>query len=154
MKFKKNRKCHTESDNEDNDNVSRHVTCENFNEDKKMRKSICVKHMTQKLKNHLEYKEREDDAYVHGSSWADSEDDDESPINDESEDELFASGHPQNDTHNVRLTVDNDTIVPNFVGGYSFSSFYHHGYSGWALHFAQFIFKLAGASKDVISLCN
>src|SRR6202789_450682 len=73
--------------------------------------------MTQKLKNHLEYEEREGDAYVRGSSWADSEDDDESPINDESEDGLFASDHPQNDTHHVRLTVDNDTIVPNFVGG-------------------------------------
>src|ERR1700679_2947865 len=73
--------------------------------------------MTQKLKNHLEYEEREGDAYVRGSSWADSEDDDESPINDESEDGLFASDHPQNDTHHVRLTVDNDTIVPNSVGG-------------------------------------
>jgi hypothetical protein len=35
MKFKKNRKCHTESDNEDNDNVSRHVTCENLMRTKK-----------------------------------------------------------------------------------------------------------------------
>jgi betaine lipid synthase len=34
------------------------------------------------------------------------------------------------------------------------SSFYHHGYSGWALRLAQFVFKLAGVSKDVIALCN
>ena len=34
------------------------------------------------------------------------------------------------------------------------SSFYLHGYSGWAIRLAQFVFKLAGASKDVIALCS
>jgi hypothetical protein len=66
-KFKKNRKCHTESDNEEEeDKVSKNGTRETVNDDKEMRKSICVKHMTQKMKNHLEYEEREDDAYIRG----------------------------------------------------------------------------------------
>ncbi|KAJ7287621.1 hypothetical protein C8J57DRAFT_1284445 [Mycena rebaudengoi] len=34
------------------------------------------------------------------------------------------------------------------------SSFYLHGYSGWALRLASFIFRLAGVSKDIIALCN
>jgi len=34
------------------------------------------------------------------------------------------------------------------------SSFYLRGYSGWALRLAQWIFKLAGVSKDVVALCN
>ena len=34
------------------------------------------------------------------------------------------------------------------------SSFYLRGYSGWALRVAQYIFKLAGVSEDVVALCN
>jgi len=34
------------------------------------------------------------------------------------------------------------------------SSFYKHGYSGWALQLARLIFRVAGASKDVEQLCN
>ncbi|KAJ7703287.1 S-adenosyl-L-methionine-dependent methyltransferase [Mycena rosella] len=34
------------------------------------------------------------------------------------------------------------------------SSFYLRGYSGWALRLTSFIFRLAGASKDIEALCN
>ncbi|KAJ6609830.1 hypothetical protein B0H10DRAFT_450307 [Mycena sp. CBHHK59/15] len=34
------------------------------------------------------------------------------------------------------------------------SSFYLRGYSGWALRLANFIFRLAGVSKDIEELCN
>jgi betaine lipid synthase len=34
------------------------------------------------------------------------------------------------------------------------TSFYHRGYSGWALRLAQFLFRLAGVSEDVKTMCQ
>lgn len=34
------------------------------------------------------------------------------------------------------------------------TSFYHRGYSGWALRLAQILFQLAGVSEDVNKMCQ
>jgi betaine lipid synthase len=34
------------------------------------------------------------------------------------------------------------------------TSFYHRGYSGWALRLAQFLFRMAGVSEDVKTMCE
>jgi betaine lipid synthase len=72
---------------------------------------------------------------------------------------LFGLGrHP-----NFRLLLDSkispllSSIAYQFwrINDNSFSSsFYLHGYSGWALSLAQFLFKLAGVSEDVQDMCN
>ncbi|KIM84091.1 hypothetical protein PILCRDRAFT_56716, partial [Piloderma croceum F 1598] len=65
------------------------------------------------------YEQRENDAYLRGSSWADSSDSEGSDDDDDDDSGCvpFEAGHHQHTSHTVQIQADDGTIVPNFVGG-------------------------------------
>ena len=82
-----------------------------------LRRSHRKKTMAQTMKDHIEYENHVDDAYLHGDSWADSTDEYDNIEDDDDDDYFFMEGHRQQNTHAVWLEEDNSNIVPNFVGG-------------------------------------
>src|SRR5258705_2064380 len=120
-KYKCDRNVESELDEQDNNEIDNdNIDDKKTNTDTKasLRKSQRKKYVAQTMKDHIEYENRVDDAYLRGNSWAESTDDDSSFENqDDNNDYFFMEGHRQQYSHAVRLEEDMDDIVPNFVGG-------------------------------------
>jgi hypothetical protein len=80
-------------------------------------KSGRTKKMTQAMKNSVEYEKYAHNAYLEGNSWAGSSDDGKSDVDEPNTNQLFKPDHRQADTHAVHMSEDDNSIVPNFVGG-------------------------------------
>jgi len=81
------------------------------------RLSTRSKNPTQTMLDSLDYEKQVNKAYLRGDSWAA---DTEKDIPDDEEMNLvqiFKAGHQQLHTHAVQIKIDDDSIVPNFVGG-------------------------------------
>ncbi|KAK7472614.1 hypothetical protein VKT23_000727 [Stygiomarasmius scandens] len=72
---------------------------------------------------------------------------------------LFGLGHHPNFRHllDTKIAPHLSSSAYQFwrINSEAFSSsFYLHGYSGWALRLAKFVFRLAGVTEDVERICN